>query len=247
MQILLVEDDSPQAEAVRAALTNARHEITRVDTGEKAVIFLEKNFVDLVILDWRLPGMSGLEVLGWIRHRLGDQPGVLFLTSKVLEIDIVQALESGADEYIVKPFRQSELIARVNALRRRLSNDAQSSSTLRLGRYVLDIHNRHFLLDGQLVTLTDKEFDMAVVMFKHPGRIISRDLLARLAWGREHDGASRTIDTHISRIRRKLSLGYASGVRLVSVYTHGYRLIESDLEAPGAPETSEAGDNHDTT
>lgn len=232
MQILLVEDDAAQAEAVAATVTAAGHDVSRVDSGEKAVVFLEKNFVDLVILDWRLPGMSGLDVLGWIRHRLGAQPGVLFLTSKMLEIDIVQALEGGADEYIVKPFRQSELVARINALRRRLNSESQSGNVLRLGRYLLDTHNRYFSLDSRPVTLTDKEFDMAVVLFKHPGRIISRDLLARLAWGREHDGTSRTIDTHISRIRRKLSLGYGSGVRLVSVYTHGYRLIESDLEEP---------------
>lgn len=188
MQILLVEDDAAQAEAVAATVTAAGHDVSRVDSGEKAVVFLEKNFVDLVILDWRLPGMSGLDVLGWIRHRLGAQPGVLFLTSKMLEIDIVQALEGGADEYIVKPFRQSELVARINALRRRLSSESQSGNVLRLGRYLLDTHNRYFSLDGHPVTLTDKEFDMAVVLFKHPGRIISRDLLARLAWGREHDG-----------------------------------------------------------
>ncbi|CAD6556845.1 response regulator transcription factor [Paraburkholderia metrosideri] len=225
-RILLVEDDEAHSSAVDKSLQSSGHEISRVGDGEKAVEFLTENLVDLIILDWNLPKMSGLDVLHWIRAHLGGGPGVLFLTSKLLEVDIVTALEAGADDYVAKPFRLVELSARVNALLRRSKRDDASQRILRVADYVLDLNERSVLFGGKNIGLTAREFELAACLFGNLGRIISRDLLAKIAWGREHEIASRTIDTHIYRIRGKLQLNPKNGLRLSTVYTRGYRLDE---------------------
>jgi len=225
-RILLVEDDEAHALAVDKSLQSSGHEIFKVGDGEAAVGFLTKNLVDLVILDWKLPNMSGLDVLRWMRAHLGSEPGVLFLTSKLLEVDVVMAFEAGADAYVVKPFRQIELSARVNALLRRCKPDDPSQRILRVADYVLDLNERSVFFGGKNIGLTAREFELAASLFGNLGRVISRDLLAKIAWGREHEVASRTIDTHIYRIRRKLQLSPQNGMRLTTVYTRGYRLDE---------------------
>jgi DNA-binding response OmpR family regulator len=225
-QILLVDDDEAHVLAVDESLQSSGHEIFKVRDGEGAVEFLTENLVDLVILDWNLPKMSGLDVLHWMRAHLGSGPAVLFLTSRLLEVDVVRALEAGADEYVVKPFRLVELSARVNALLRRSKPDEASQRILRVADYVLDLNERSVLFGGKNVGLTAREFELAACLFGNRGRIISRELLAKIAWGREHEIASRTIDTHIYRIRGKLQLNPKNGLRLTTVYTRGYRLDE---------------------
>jgi DNA-binding response OmpR family regulator len=225
-RILLVEDDEAHASAVDKSLQSSGHEIFKVGDGEAAVEFLTENLVDLVILDWVLPKMSGLDVLHWIRAHLGTGPGVLFLTSKLLEVDVVMAFEAGADAYVVKPFRLAELSARVNALLRRCKPDDASQRILRVADYVLDLSERSVLFGGKNIGLTAREFELAASLFGNLGRVISRDLLAKIAWGRQHEIASRTIDTHIYRIRQKLQLSPKNGLRLTTVYTRGYRLDE---------------------
>ncbi|MBC8726438.1 response regulator transcription factor [Paraburkholderia sp. 31.1] len=226
MKILLVEDDLAQASAVEKALQQSGHRISRADSGENAVRFLKINQVDLVVLDWKLPGMTGLEVLHWIRGNIGRDVAVLFLTSRVLEVDVARALDAGADEYVVKPFRAIELVARISALLRRTYRKEKVDNLIAVGPYVFDVERRNVSLHGKTIELTAKEFDVAAFLFANIGRVVSRDLLAKLAWGRELDSMSRTIDTHIYRLRRKLSLHSENGVRLSTVYTHGYRLDE---------------------
>lgn len=226
MNILLVEDDLAQAAAVEKVLQQSGHRMSRADSGKNAVRFLKNNEVDLVVLDWQSPGMTGLEILKWIRGNLGREPAVLFLTSRMLEVDVVRALEAGADEYIVKPFRGIELGARIGALLRRTRRSEKVESAITVGPYVFDVARRSVTLHGQAIELTAKEFDVAAFLFANVGRAVSRDLLGKLAWGRELDSTSRTVDTHIYRLRRKLSLHATNGVRLSTVYTHGYRLDE---------------------
>src|SRR6185437_11370161 len=226
MNILLVEDDPVQAAAVERAMQHSGHKISKADRGENAIRFFKTNEVDLVILDWQLPGMTGLEVLHWIRGNQGREPAVMFLTSRVLEVDIVHALEAGADEYVVKPFRTVELVARVGALLRRTRRHKAIENTMAVGPYVLDTLRRSVSLHGKPIELTAKEFDVAAYLFANVGRVISRDLLEKLAWGRELGSTSRTVDTHIYRLRCKLSLRPENGVRLCTVYTHGYRREE---------------------
>jgi DNA-binding response OmpR family regulator len=225
-RILLVEDDEAHASIIDKSLRSSGHEVFKVGDGEEAVAFLTENLVDLVILDWNLPRMSGLDVLHWMRAHLGSAPGVLFLSGRLLEVDVVTALEAGADEYVVKPVRLVELSARVNALLRRSKPDDASQRILRVADYVLDLNERSVLFGGKNIGLTAREFQLAASLFGNLGRITSRDLLAKIAWGREHEIASRTIDTHIYRIRRKLQLHPKNGLRLTTIYTRGYRLDE---------------------
>lgn len=230
MKVLLVEDDSAYAEAAAVAIEALGVDLSRFDDGAKAIGFLQKNTVDLVILDWKLPGLSGLEVLRWIRAHLGEQVPVLFFTCKILESDVVQAFESGADDYVTKPFRRLELAARVGALLRRKNPSEPVQEVLVVGHYMLDFTQRAIYLRDEAIDLTQKEFELAAILFRNLGRVISREAIAGLAWGRAYDGSSRAMDTHMSRIRRKLSLKPENGLRLNSVYTHGYRLTLTHVE-----------------
>lgn len=225
MNILLIEDDPTEAKAVFAAL-HFHHDISRVGSGEEAVRFLRGNSVDLVIVDWKLPCMSGYDLLQWIRNTLGDEPAVLFLTGSIFDVDIVRALEAGADEYVVKPARGPELAARVNALARRIAKKRNVTEVLRIGDYMLNLTDRSISLRDQEISLTVKEFTLIAYFFENTNKIISRDCLASLGWGRDLDSTSRTIDTHVYRLRRKLALKPENGVRLTAIYMHGYRLDE---------------------
>ncbi|WP_321843889.1 response regulator transcription factor [Paraburkholderia bannensis] len=234
MHILIVEDDPVQAQAVAGVLSRHDFIVSVVNDGEAAIRFLQAESVDAVVLDWHLPGISGIEVLGWIREGVGAEYGVLFLTSRVQELDVVRALEAGADDYLAKPFRSDELVARVQALVRRIVRHA-NDKVVRAGEYVLDPRARTITLRDTDIALTTKEFQLAATLFNNFGKILSRDLLAMTAWGRELGAQSRSLDTHIYRIRQKLKLRPENGVRLTSVYTAGYRLeaavpLDSDNE-----------------
>jgi len=226
MNILLVEDDPAQADLAEKAIGQAGHTVHKIADGQRAIAFLETSDVDLVVLDWELPGVSGFEVLYWMRRNLGREPAVLFLTSRILEADIMKALDAGADDYVIKPFRTKELVTRMSALLHRTRRSERIESAISVGPYVFDITQRKVFLHGETIILTEKEFDVAAYFFGNVGRVVSKRLLAKLSWGRELDSTSRTIDTHIYRLRRKLALGPENGLRLTTVYTHGYRLDE---------------------
>ncbi|CAB3810913.1 response regulator transcription factor [Paraburkholderia fynbosensis] len=224
MRVLIVEDDPVHAKAAARVIEPLGHEVVEARDGEMAQRLLDAELFDLVILDWLLPRMSGFEVLYWIRRALGTSPAVLFLTSKTLDDDIMLALDAGADDYIVKPFRVGELASRVNALLMRSKRATDRFGLVDVGDYMLNLRDRTILLRGEPVKLAPKEFDLAELFFSNIGKLLSRKVVCISTWGRELDPASRTLDTHIYRIRQKLELGPENGLRLSSVYTHGYRL-----------------------
>ncbi|MCX4160883.1 MULTISPECIES: response regulator transcription factor [Paraburkholderia] len=232
MRVLVVEDDPVHAKAAVRVVGPLGHDIIEAGDGEEAVRLLRSQPVDLVILDWLLPRMSGFEVLYWIRRNLGDVPAVLFLTNKVLDDDIVLAMEAGADDYLVKPFRVGELTARVNALLRRVTHDLERTDHIRAGDYTLDPLGRTVALRGERIDLTPKEFDLTALFFNNLGKLLSRKVVSISTWGRELDPASRTLDTHVYRVRQKLALAPENGLRLSAVYTHGYRLEEVPSKSP---------------
>lgn len=224
MRVLIVEDDPVHVQRAARVVEPLGHEVVEVGDGEEAVRLLRSEPFDLVILDWLLPRMSGFEVLYWIRRTLGTSPAVLFVTSKTLDDDIVLAMDAGADDYIVKPFRVAELASRANALLTRSKRDTERVGLVGAGDYVLNLRERTVLLRGEPIKLTPKEFDLAELFFSNIGKLLSRKVVCISTWGRELDPASRTLDTHIYRLRQKLELVPDNGVRLSSVYTHGYRL-----------------------
>lgn len=225
MRIALVEDDIDQVRLIKMWLENAGHHCDHFEDGGGFVKSASRDSFDCVILDWMLPGQSGLDVLVWMRENLSWAVPVIFVTAKEEERDIVAALESGADDYMIKPIRELELMARLNAVRRRTKTETLSEdNVLTLEPYTIDKVNRSVALDSETVQLTRKEYELVVFFFANLGRILSRSHILTSVWGTSPDLNTRTVDTHVSRIRRKLDLNPKRGWRLASIYQHGYRL-----------------------
>jgi DNA-binding response OmpR family regulator len=231
MKVLLVEDDCTHAEATVEAIGRLGAELMRVKSGEEAIGFLRKNSTDLVILEWQLPGLSGLEVLHWIRAHLGSRLPVLFLSGNALEADVVKAFDSGADAYVMKPSRALELAARIKVLLPRKNIATNPHEMLVLGDYRLNFIHQVIYCGSRPVHLSRKECAVVALLFRNVNRAISRETLVKLAWGPTHDKSTRSVDTHIARIRKKLSFSTQNGISLVAVYKHGYKLISSNEES----------------
>jgi two-component system, OmpR family, phosphate regulon response regulator PhoB len=225
MKILYLEDDIVYIDLVSSILTELGYHVQAVRNGCEAIRHLENQVVDLLILDWQVPGLSGLEVLAWTRERIGVHLPIMFLSGQVRDSEILAAINAGADDYILKPVNHCELIARVNALLRRAypKRDDQNSA-IEIGGYRIDLKYRTAWLNGQPVKLTPREFEIAALLFRNVDRVMPRDALIRAIWGRDLGAVSRSLDTHIYRIRAKLAIRADNGVRLRTIYTHGYRL-----------------------
>ena len=225
MRIAYLEDDPDQAELMKAWMAEAGHQYQHFNSGGKFVNRISKDSFDCIILDWEIPDLTGLEVLSWIRQNYDESIPVLFVTQRQEEADIVEALEAGADDYLVKPVRQGEFSARLKALYRRTADYASNTDApMDVLPYTIDKAKEEISLNDQTIKLTKKEYDLAVFLFKNVGRVISRDHIMESVWGKYSDLNTRTVDTHISRIRSKLNIGEENGWRLNSIYMHGYRL-----------------------
>ena len=224
MKIALLEDDLSQAETVVELLTNHGHDCEHFDTGKSFLYSVLHNSYDLLILDWQLPDIEGTEVLRQIRSEMNWRIPVLFLTQRDSESDIITALDSGADDYLVKPARPGELAARINALSRRVGGEQTEQQEFEIGPYHINLGKRTITSSGEDVSLTDKDFDLAIFMFQNIGRLLSRDFLLERVWGISSNINTRTVDTHVSRLRRKLNIKPENGFRIKTIYQHGYLL-----------------------
>jgi DNA-binding response OmpR family regulator len=179
----------------------------------------------MLLLDWLLPESSGMEVLSWVRQSFLGQIPVMFVTAQDREEHVVSALKAGADDYLVKPARKAELQARVAALGRR-AGITQAPLVLSATKpFEFDVSARLVKLGGKPISLTSKEFDLAVHMFGNFGKLVTRAVLLERVWGHSNVNVStRTVDAHVSRIRKKMELDGRHGWRLISIYQHGYRL-----------------------
>jgi DNA-binding response OmpR family regulator len=200
------------------------HDCHTFERGRELLHALRRESFDLLIVDWQLPDLSGPDVVLWVRSNVEHRVPVLFLTNRVDERDIVDGLSCGADDYMTKPTRVGELIARVRALMRR-SYPVTERPTQTLGRYCIDQRRRVIEIDGESVALKHKEYELAQCLFANLGRLLSREHLLEAAWGAEGPSVtSRSLDTHVSRVRMKLGLRPENGFRLSAVYGVGYRL-----------------------
>jgi len=227
MRIALLEDDDHQAEIVRLWLEAAGNDIQHFATGQSFIAGISHESFDLFIVDWMLPDTDGLSVLKWVREQKHDRVPVLFVTQRDSEEDIVQALEHGADDYMIKPVKQMELLARLNALVRRASPIDSTDSELIFGEYKVDSSSRHITFAGDHIDLTNKEFELALFLFRNIGRVLSRGHILETVWGRSPKVNTRTVDTHVSRLRNKLQLYPERGWKLTAIYQHGYRLEQA--------------------
>jgi len=203
------------------------------------LLALRKVEFDLLLLEWEVADLDGMEVLRWARRHLDPRLPILFLARHGEEDDMAAALAAGADDYMVKPIRRTELVARMAALLRRAYPDARvnEEAPLTCGAYTFDVMARQVSRHGALVTLTPKEFELALLMFRNLDRVVPREHMVLAIWGRDIPPMSRTIDTHISRVRNKLELWECHGVRVQPIYTYGYRLERVD--AHGQPMASD--------
>ncbi len=223
MRIAVLEDDSSQLELIRAIVQALGHDCHPFECGSAILSALGRESYDLLILDWGVPGASGFEVVNWARANLDHRIPVLFVTDRTEERDVVAALMAGADDYMGKPVRVPELLARVGALLRRSYPHALRKA-VELGGYQLDPQTATLRLNGEPVELKHKEFLLAYNLFSNPGRLLTRSYLLDAVWGAGANVSSRSLDTHISRVRSLLNLRPENGFRLLAVYSHGYRL-----------------------
>jgi two-component system, OmpR family, response regulator RegX3 len=224
VRIALLEDDKSQSDLYSSWLEDAEHVCSSFAAGKAFIKHIGRESYDLILLDWGIPDITGAEVLVWIRSHIQTPVPVMFVTARDEEQDIVTALESGADDYLVKPVRKMELLARINALERRAKQDFVQKDKLDFNPFTIDIKTRKLSRDNKPIDLTIKEFDLTVFLFRHLGQLLSRGHILESIWGRSSELNTRTVDTHMSRIRNKLDLGQDSGYRLSSVYFYGYRL-----------------------
>lgn len=223
-RILIVEDDAHISKLVAYNLEKAGFACTTTITGEEALEILDREAVDLIILDIMLPTLNGLEVCKQIKQdkELASIP-IIMLTAKGEEIDRIVGFELGADDYIVKPFSPRELVLRVKAILKRKKPYDDTSGVLTVGALTVDIARHKVTVNKKNILLTPLEFELLVTLIKRQGRVQSRERLLDDVWDISADVTTRTVDTHIKRVREKLG---RMGKTIETVRGIGYRFNE---------------------
>jgi two-component system, OmpR family, copper resistance phosphate regulon response regulator CusR len=206
-RILIVEDEPKTANAIRNGLRGEAYDAVVARTGEEGFFVLNAESFDLVVLDWMLPGRDGIAILKTLRSR-GTKTPVLLLTARDTIEDRVLGLDSGADDYLVKPFAFAELLARIRALLRRVGD----TDILRkqIGDLVLDVENRRVLRGSREIAVTPREFELLAYLLRHHGQTVTRQMLAKEVWREPHRATplDNVIDVHVAHLRRKIDEGH---------------------------------------
>ena len=223
-QILIVEDEKPIRDMVYFALNNDGFEIIEAVDGREATEVLAQNKPDLILMDWMLPDVSGLELVRRIkRDEVTSEIPVIMLTAKTEERDKVEGLNSGADDYITKPFSVKELSARIRAVLRR-SETQSDDNKLTFGELVLDLNAHHVLVGETQIEVGPTEFRLLKFFMTHPDKVYSRSQLLDYVWGRSKFVEERTVDVHILRLR-KLLKPHNCHTMVQTVRGYGYRFV----------------------
>lgn len=229
MRILLVDDDSEVISHIREIVTRRGHSCVALRTGAGLLAELRRETFDLLLLDWNLPDISGLDVLQSIRAMpLGI--GIIMLTSRSGEEDIVRALQAGADDYIVKPESEPIIVARIEAALRRAVPGQAPERLVTFGAYAFDRLTETVRIGEETVPLSAKEFALALLFFENAHRAMSRGYILEALWHSVADLPTRTLDMHVSRVRTKLRLRPENGYRIVALSGYGYRMEYFPIE-----------------
>lgn len=221
MNFALVEDSRSQAEVLKALLKSAGHQVEVFAEGGACIAALADRRFDFFVIGWELPDTAGDTVLSAVRERCGWEVPVIVCTARTEEECAADILRLGADDCLPKPLRYMEFMARVEVLLRR---HRLRPGALQVGWLEVDFEARRVRLAGNDVDLTQREFELAAILLSNIGRVLSRDELLASVWSRDTGVDTRTVDTHASRLRKKMALGGESGLMLTSVYGQGYRL-----------------------
>jgi DNA-binding response OmpR family regulator len=230
-RVLIVEDDGDIVELLTIHLRDLNCDVTAAKTGQQGLTASKDSLYDLVILDLMLPELNGMEVCRKIRQTDRHTP-ILMLTARSEEIDKVMGLETGADDYLTKPFSIREFIARVKVIFRRREDNEQdatpvsSSSIINFGPLKIDIDKRKVTLDDIRIELSPKEFDLISLLASNPGKSYSRKSLLNLVWGYDFEGYEHTVNSHINRLRGKIEDDVSNPVFILTTWGVGYRFNE---------------------
>lgn len=228
--IAVVEDDKVFASELEEFLGSLGYRVSIFGSSQKFLGALRQEECDLLIVDWSIPDFTGIEVLEYVRKFHPDLPAIM-LTARAERRDIIRGLEAGADDFVTKPVDPDILSLRIKSLLRRAKGDAhRKSESVALGPYILRPSSSSVYFGDEIITLPKREFDMAMLFFNNPNRLLSRQYLAATLWGKVVDYQSRTIDTHVARLRKNLKLDPASGISLNALYGFGYTL-QADVHA----------------
>jgi len=218
-KLLLVEDDQTLRETLAYSLAREEYEVIETDNGVTALDLARKHKPDLIVLDVMLPGLDGLTVCRTLRHEMNAP--IVLLTARSGEVDRIIGLDTGADDYIVKPFSLGELLARLRAVLRRGRREPETK--LQAGDLTLDLVGHRASRARQLLNLSPKEFDLLAELIRHKGAVLTRDLLLQRVWGFDFSGDTRTVDVHIRWLREKIEDDTANPRRIETVRGLGYR------------------------
>lgn len=227
-KVLVIEDEPTLSRLLSYNLTQEGYDTTVVEHGTEGLQTALQHKFDLIILDIMLPGMNGFEILNRL-HQNGVRTPVIILTARNAEEEVVQGLKHGADDYITKPFGVAELLARVSAVLRRTQNEVpkpnlSNEKVIQAGELSIYPEKYEVNVKGQPISLRPKEFEVLLYLVQRPGIVISRDDLMNVVWGFDYIGGQRTVDVHVSSLRKKLELEQQS-VRIESIRGVGYKLV----------------------
>jgi two-component system, OmpR family, response regulator RegX3 len=231
MRIAILEDDPDHTELLTHWLRLAGHQTHAFERGAELMAVFEHESFDALLLDWNVPEANGIGVLREVRVRLRSRVPIIFVTARDQEQDVVSALTAGADDFLVKPIRRLELLARLEAVARRAGGLPLEGGVFELGPFRVNCQRRSIMRDMQPLGLTAKDFDVAALLLRNVGQLLSRRYLLETVWGASAVRFSRSLDTHVSRVRNKLKLTPEHGWRLTAVYGYGYRLDELPISA----------------
>ena len=222
-KILIIDDDQELGEMLAEFLSPDHLDVSACLSGEDGLEALRDKSYDLLILDIMLPGMNGLDVLKVVRER--SEIPVIMLTARGDDVDRILGLEFGADDYLAKPFNPRELLARIKAIMRRTRSDERRGGSVVVGMLEFDVRSRRVEASGQSIRLTGTEFELLRCLAESPGEVVSKEHLAREVLGRRHMPYDRSIDTHISNVRRKLLDAGVDNPSIQSQRGVGYLLL----------------------
>jgi two-component system response regulator RegX3 len=223
MKVLVVEDETSYSEALSYVLRKEGFDVAIAETGPDALTEFERNGADIVLLDLMLPGLPGTEVCRQIRQT--SSVPIIMVSAKDTEVDKVVGLELGADDYVTKPYSPRELVARIRAVLRRGSVDeVDDASALEAGHVRMDVDRHLVTVEGEIVKLPLKEFELLEYFMRNPGRVLTRGQLIDRVWGADYVGDTKTLDVHVKRLRAKIEPDPTNPISLTTVRGLGYKL-----------------------
>lgn len=223
MKILVIEDNEQIVDVLTRYLNEAGNETVVAYDGKDALPYFDQHKVDFILLDIMLPHVNGFEICQQIREK--STVPIIMITAKTEDADRILGLEVGADDYIIKPFSPKEVLSRIKAIMRRIDFEKESAvKQLSLGSLRLLLENRQTIAGDKQIKLTKKEFELLVLFAKYPNKIFTRDNLLDAVWGYDYYGDSRTVDSHIKRLRAKLKRAGVKDCQIETVWGEGYRI-----------------------